>query len=135
MATLDSLTDIKLDPSTWDIALQPNSTGKYDVVLLTGAARVRQAICVKLKTWFQEWAFDTTIGIPYLEQFFVKNPNLPNIESLLRTQIMTVPGVSSLPTLSCTVNARERSLTVSFTAVTPYGNIADIIPMEQQGEH
>ena len=63
-------TDLKLS-STHDLLLKD---GK--LLLTEGASQRAQQIKIALLTFFGEWEFDTSIGIPYLEQILVKTPNI-----------------------------------------------------------
>lgn len=129
--TTDSLADVALDPATWDIALVQRQPGLYDISLVSGAARVQQAVRLRLQVWYQEWAFDLTIGIPFLEQFFIKNPSLPGIESLLRAQILGVTGVDEIGAMTINIDSVARTLAVTYVASTSFGLINDLVPLSQ----
>ena len=63
----------------------------------------------------------TTLGIPYLEHICVKNPNLQHIRQIFRNAIMTDDGVDSVTELTLSVNAKDRILSVTYTANTSAG--------------
>ena len=108
--------DLALNVDSWDFVLLNN-----DLVLIDNAERIGQQIKITLQFWFKEWFLDTTKGIPYLEYICIKNPNLQHIRQIFREAIQSVPGVDSVTQLSLSVNAKERILTVNYTANTSAG--------------
>ena len=108
--------DLALNVDSWDLVLQGN-----DLLLIDNAERIGQQIKITLQFWFKEWFLDTTKGIPYLEYICVKNPNLQHIRQIFREAIQSVPGVDSVTQLTLNVNAKERILTVNYTANTSAG--------------
>jgi hypothetical protein len=113
--------DLKLD-GNHDLALAAG-----DAVLTDGANRVRQGIDIALRIWLGEYFLDSDVGVPYLETIIVKSPSLPSIEAALRAVIRSVDGVQSVDSLTAMIDRRARSLSVSFTATSSYGLIADTI--------
>lgn len=108
--------DLALNVDSWDLVFHNN-----DLMLIDNAERIGQQIKITLQFWFQEWFLDTTQGVPYLEYICVKNPNLQHIRQIFREKIMSVDGVDSVTELTLNVNARERVLTVTYTANTSAG--------------
>lgn len=109
--------DIQLDPLTHDLVIAPPG----DLQLVDGAARVAQQIKVTLLLFLGEWFLDTDFGVPYLEQVLVKNPNFAGVNALLRARILDVPGVTRIVSLSMDMNRQARTLSVTFSAETPFG--------------
>jgi len=110
------LYDLALNVDSWDLVFHNN-----DLMLIDNAERIGQQIKITLQFWFQEWFLDTTQGIPYLEHICVKNPNLQHIRQIFRNAIMSVDGVDSVTELTLSVNAKERILSVTYTANTSAG--------------
>ena len=110
------LYDLALNVDSWDLVFHNN-----DLMLIDNAERIGQQIKITLQFWFKEWFLDTTQGIPYLEHICVKNPNLQHIRQIFRTAIQSVPGVDSVTELTLSVNAKERILSVTYTANTSAG--------------
>ena len=108
--------DLALNVDSWDLVLQGN-----DLLLIDNAERIGQQIKITLQFWFKEWFLDTTQGIPYLEYICIKNPNLQHIRQIFRGAIQNVPGVDSVTELTLNVNAKERILSVTYTANTSAG--------------
>ena len=56
---------------------------------------VRQAVLIRLRWIYQEWRLGPTMGFPWFEEVFVKNPNTVKIRQLIRDEIMQVEGVTA----------------------------------------
>jgi hypothetical protein len=110
------LYDLALNVDSWDLVFHNN-----DLMLIDNAERIGQQIKITLQSWFSEWFLDTTQGIPYLEHICIKNPNLQHIRQIFRNAIMSVDGVDSVTELTLNVNAKERILSVNYTANTSSG--------------
>jgi len=95
--------DLKLDRNH-DLSL----SRRNDLVLIDGAARVRQQIEVTLLTFLGEWFLDDTWGVPYLEKIMVKAPSRAEIENIVRAKVRDVPGVTSVPTVQIEIDAARR---------------------------
>lgn len=108
--------DLALNVDSWDLVFHNN-----DLLLIDNAERIGQQIKITLQFWFQEWFLDTTKGIPYLEYICIKNPNLQHIRQIFRNAIQSVPDVDSVTELTLSVNAKERILSVTYTANTSAG--------------
>ena len=55
---------------------------------------IRQAVLIRLRWFFAEWRFNPQAGFPYFEEVFIKNPNIPKIKGLLRSEVMSVDILS-----------------------------------------
>ena len=108
--------DLALNVDSWDLVFHNN-----DLLLIDNAERIGQQIKITLQFWFQEWFLDTTQGIPYLEYICIKNPNLQHIRQIFLEAIQSVPDVDSVTELTLNVNAKERILSVTYTANTTAG--------------
>ena len=110
------LYDLALNVDSWDLVFHNN-----DLLLIDNAERIGQQIKITLQFWFEEWFLDTTQGIPYLQYICIKNPNLQHIRQIFRKAIQSVPDVDSVTELTLNVNAKERILSVTYTANTTAG--------------
>lgn len=91
--------------------------------LVTEGAETVQHVRTRLLFYLEEWFLDSTAGTPYFQSIFVKPANLGNIESILKTRILTTPGVEKLVEFSMDYDNTSRRLSVEFTAETTYGVI------------
>jgi len=82
------MSDIMLDRNTHDLLIENN-----EIRLTKGTETIDQKIKVKLLFFFNEWFLDTRQGVPYYEKVFVKNPNIPEIEVIIKNTILTTNGV------------------------------------------
>lgn len=112
-----------------DIALTANGLG-LDLTgralnLVTGADAVAQQLLLRLNFFLGEHFLDERVGIPYLTEFYVKNPDLDLLRSIFRRTMLTTPGVVAVDTLTVSINKESRTLEVKFKAVTDGGEIID----------
>lgn len=104
------MSDLALDLTTGDLAL---ASGRLSLV--TGAAAVRQKLLIRLRLWLGEWVLDRRVGVPYLRDVLVKAPDRAVVEGLLRSVILTCPGVAALLTFELVLRS-DRSALLSFDA-------------------
>lgn len=117
--------DLKLNP------LHDLSIEDRNLVIVDGAAQVRQQIKISLMTWLGEYFLDDTFGVPYLESILVKSPSRNEIESVLRARINDVPGVDRVIGMTLDIDRQRRTLAVSFTASTPEGLVRDVVTITE----
>lgn len=106
--------DLLLDDGG-DLAI--NSKGNLDIT-----DSVIQAIQIKLRWAYGEWAYNPDFGVPYFEKVFIKNPDKIEIENILRSEILSVEEVLSIDSFSLVLNKKNRTATVKFTVSTASGN-------------
>ncbi len=94
-----------------------------DLVLNDGLTAIRQNILQRLRTFFGEWFLDNTIGLPYFEQIWVKNPDQSKIDALFQNAILGTPGVVSLNEYSFVPDFQKRTLNIAFVAQTTSGTV------------
>lgn len=104
------------------------TTGRFRLVngnlsFTQGAAAIKQGIEIRLQFFLGEWFLDTTKGMAYYQQVFVKNPSIPGVRSLFRDQILAAPGVRSVTSLDLTLNKTTRRMRLDWTADTDAGEI------------
>ncbi|MCG8433499.1 MAG: hypothetical protein MJA83_05665 [Gammaproteobacteria bacterium] len=106
------MADFKLDASG-DLDL---STG--DIQIITGNAAIAQELTIRLRFFLGEWFLDVREGIPYIQQFFRKNPNPNIIRDVIARVVRGTPGVIDLLSLSFDLDTVARRLSVSLSAQT-----------------
>ena len=92
------------------------SVTEWGDIVLTES--VRQAIRIRLLWFFGEWRFAPDIGIPYWEEFFVKNPNLSRIRRIVRNEVLSVREVNDVREIQIDIVNQTRAATISFVAAT-----------------
>lgn len=96
------------------------SSGSLETV--SGRGAVRQAIECRLRTFRGEWFLDGSIGVPYFDGILgTKNPALDAVRSVLRQEILSVPGVIRLVSLEIDLERSARRLTASFVVSSDEG--------------
>ena len=92
------------------------------VVTDTGDIRltnsVRQAITIRLLWFAREWRFNTSYGIPYYDEVYVKRPNLDKIKLIFASEIRKVEEVLEVENLQLIVDAQSRIAGLTFTVYT-----------------
>jgi hypothetical protein len=82
---------------------------------------IAQAVRIRLQFFLGEWFLDLSVGVPYFEQILIKNPDVRNVQGLIRKEILATPGVLSLLALKLVYDSAGRELTVTYTANTDFG--------------
>jgi len=88
---------------------------------VVGGAQVVQHVRSRLLTYYGEWFLDTTAGVPYFEEVFIKPANLANVESLIKQTILQTEGVATLDSFELIFESNTRKLEVIFSATTDDG--------------
>ena len=109
--------DIKIDNDR-DLVIEKN-----DLALVTETDAVSQYLGQRLRTFLTEWFLDEQIGLPYFDEFFVKNPNSKVIQAILQDKILTSPGVIALYKLDATLDKPTRELSIDVGAQAKGGVI------------
>lgn len=110
--------DIAVDQKTNDLIFR-----EFDFYLIDGVDQIIQNLSIRLKFILGEWFLDITQGIPYFESFFIKAPNLIQIESILKDEIVTTRGIAELLTFEANYVALNRKFVVKFQARADSGEI------------
>jgi len=111
------MSDLALD-TDYDLSI----TGD-DLSLTTGSDAVKQHLLQRFKTFFKECFLDTSAGVPYFEQIFIKNPNPNIIDSIFKKIIINTPGILQLLQFEIDYERSERELTLTFRAKSTDGII------------
>lgn len=102
--------DLKLDASG-DLEISP--AGDVSVT-----ESIVQAVRIRLLWFFDEWRLGPTLGFPYFENMFVKNPNETKLKHLLRETVMSVEGVTEVKEISLQQDRKTRQTAISIVFST-----------------
>jgi hypothetical protein len=80
-----------LDTVTWDLVLDADG----NIAVADEPYALAQDAASAIKTFLGECFFDTTVGVPWLQQVLERRPSLALLKQLLANAAMTVPGVAS----------------------------------------
>lgn len=82
---------ILLDPVTWDLVLDING----NIAKASEPYSLAQDAASAIKTFLGEVWFDTSVGVPYLQQILAKNPPIALLKARLEEAAETAEGVVS----------------------------------------
>ena len=116
-----------------NLALDSN----HDIIIgrgatrINGAPQVAQLVKCRLLTLLGEWKFDNTLGLPWFEGIFTKNVRPADIEAAIANIIRGTAGVQQLISINIDPNFRDRTLSISFIAISDYGDISEYLTWQQ----
>lgn len=76
---------------------------------------VRQAVLIRLRWIYNEWRLGPEYGFPWLEEVFVKNPNLLKLRQLIREEILSVDGVTAVAVDDVKYDRAKRAISFRYT--------------------
>lgn len=94
----------------------------FPLTIVSGRQAVGQLITRRLRSWKREWWANLTYGLPYRDDLLVKDPRPGIVKACLLSETKKVSGV--IDVRNYTESLTNRTMTVSFTAVTEEGDIA-----------
>lgn len=103
--------DFALDQKTNDLIF----TG-FDFHLFDDTNQIMQNLAIRLRFFLGEWFLDTTQGLPYYQEVFVKSPNQIQIESILMQEIVQTRGILEILSFESDFDTRKRIYSVKFRA-------------------
>lgn len=83
---------IYLDPASWDLRL--DSSG--NIAVADNPYQLAQDAASAIRTFLGECFYDTSLGVPYLEQILGHSPSLSLMKVRFEAAAKTVPGVISV---------------------------------------
>jgi len=103
-----------------------NNKGKFDLYLSdTNRDYYEQKIMIELRFFRGEWFLDTTKGIPYFQEIFIKGVNQADVDSIFKAAILSVSGISSLLSYESEKIIGTREYQISFVVKTIDNEIID----------
>ena len=89
----------------------------YDLQLVEEIDQVIQNVAIRLRFFLGEWFLDVFVGVPYLQDFFIKSPNRIRIESVLKEEIIDTDGIDQITAFSSEFQSNLRQFSVNFSAI------------------
>ncbi|NJR73230.1 MAG: hypothetical protein HC773_05160 [Scytonema sp. CRU_2_7] len=108
--------DFALDPVTHDLLFENDS-----LQIVTDEDQLAQNLKIRLQFFLGEWFLNTGVGVPFYSEILVKNPNVANIDAIIKAQILDTVGVSQLLEYNSSFSNALRSYSINFTVRTIYG--------------
>ena len=93
------------------------------IAVVKDGAELVQHVRSRLLFYLGECSWATNEGVPYFQRIFVKPMNLPETESILKSEILNTTGVRRLLDFQMTYSSRTRRLGVVYQAESTYGVI------------
>jgi hypothetical protein len=85
--------------------------------LSTLQERVAQGCTVVLRWWRGEWFADRKRGMPYIEELLRKGVSEATVRTVIRRELLRVPGVLAVPSMDVAIDRTTRRCTVSRVIV------------------
>ena len=100
-----------------------NADGDLDITnnslsLTHGIDAIQQHIFVKFRLFLGEWFLDTSVGVPWFQEIFVKAPIFTVVHEHLKSVILETPGVLGLKRFLFDLNEATREAALEFSAQT-----------------
>ena len=99
-----------------------------DILLTNGkislTKNISQKVSILLKTFKGEWFLDDSIGIPYFQTILGKKISKEQIDSIFKSQILSVKEVSKIISFSSTLINRQYQY--SFSILDNENNVVNI---------
>ena len=108
--------DLALNPDTGDLLIRDN-----DLQIVIGEDQLEQNVKIRLRFFSEEWFLNINNGLPFYSDILVKNPNIPNIDSIIKAEILDTNGVEEILEFISTYDNTERRYTINFTIRTEFG--------------
>lgn len=105
--------DLLLDRDTHDLVIENGNLQIADE-----DRQIEQRLKVRLLFIFGEWFLNTASGVPYYESIWKKSPNLPQVDTILKSTILGTPGILELISFEGEYDNGSRTYYVSFQAKT-----------------
>lgn len=112
------MTDIRIDPLTNDIDIS-----SFDIGLIENQDDLEQLIRTRLFMFQGEWAFDTSAGVPWMEDVLGKPSSAQEATSPIKDEILSIPGVRELLEFSAEYTPSTRNVIIRFTVSTDHGQL------------
>lgn len=103
-----------IDPDTGDVWISALGQSRLTETL---AEEVAQRLQTKFQFFLGEWFLDTTLGVPYFRDVFVRNPDMAVIRSIFQKLITDDEGIENVASLDMVLDGTTRVLSVTFQAV------------------
>jgi hypothetical protein len=94
-----------------------------DMLFVSDMDQLAQNLKIRLQTFFEEWYLDQTIGLPYFQEIFAKNPNETFITNYIKKVIKETVGIVKIVSFSFEYDnssPQKRALKIAFVCETIY---------------
>jgi hypothetical protein len=110
-----------LDRTTWDLLLDANG----NIAIASGTYAIAQDIASAVRAFVGEVYYDTSLGLPYMQQILGRGQSLALFEADAAAQALTVPGVASARCVA-SVSPITRQVTGAILFTTTSGQSGSV---------
>lgn len=122
--------NLSVDTLTGDLAVENSQLVLIGEQFGTQTEEVRQHVEQRLRTLFQDWFLDRSLGVPYFEEFFIKNYDVNVMETLLINEILGTPGVLRILEFNMTIDKGNRTLAVDTLTIQTTDDVIEFNEIE-----
>lgn len=115
--------DIRLDKLTWDADI---SSLAFELTDDKSGESLAQKIAIALKLFKGEWFVNKNDGVPYHQQILQYKGDKALTDAILRSYILNIAGVASVPRFKSVMNKVTREYTLTFEVVGTDGTTVEI---------
>lgn len=101
-----------------------------DCVFVDDATAVLQQIKTGAQIFAGTWHFDQTVGIDYLEDILVNNPDMRLVRTRFWAFFASIPGVTEVIQVNLNLDEVARILYVQFVVAVGATQVADTIALQ-----
>jgi len=109
--------NLYIDPDTKDITVQNNQIR----LTATNTEWLSSKIEHNLATYYKEFFANRNLGLPYLEQIFIKQPSMATVQSIFSNKILEVEGVEELLSFNAEFDSINREYLYDFVVLSTEG--------------
>lgn len=102
-----------IDSVTYDITTENNNLRFTETITEWLSAKIE----ARLKTFFQEWFINRTIGVPYFQEILKKQVDINNVQVILSDVIRQTTGVDELLSFTIDYNGTTRKYFYTFKVI------------------
>lgn len=92
-----------------------------DLRVVKDADQLEQNLRIRLQFFLNEWFLDSSAGLPFYTDILVKNPNIPNIENIIKAHIIDTVGVTEILEFNSDFDNSLRTYSIDFKVRTIFG--------------
>jgi len=97
-----------------------------DFHFVEGLEYIRQKLKILLLFIYGEWYLDTEKGVKFQDILWVKNPDMIQVDSVLKAALMDSEYVLEILSFTSNLNNASRILTITFTVNTIEGILSTV---------
>lgn len=102
---------------------------------ITGQYLVAQRLKCRFGSVLGDWVYDSTWGIDYINQIFVKNPNFSKVRAILIEEVVNCPGVRLVKQFDLEYDQVTSKLYLTLEVLTDEGVVISAVGEQSSGAY